>query len=70
MNGEKSNAYRIPVGKPKETRPLGRSRRGGVDIIKMDYREIGCDSKDWIDLAQHRDQWRALMNTVMKLWVP
>jgi hypothetical protein len=41
-----------------------------VDIIKMDLREIGWDGMDWIDLAQNRDQWRDLGNTVMNLWVP
>jgi hypothetical protein len=41
-----------------------------VDNIKMDLREIGWDTKNWIDLAQDRDQWRALVNMVMNLWVP
>jgi hypothetical protein len=59
---EKSN----PEGK----RPLGRPRRRGVDNIKMDLREIGWDGGDWIDLAQDRDQWRALVNAVMNLRVP
>jgi hypothetical protein len=40
-----------------------------VDNIKIDFREIGCNGMDWIDLAQNRDQWRALVNTVMNLWV-
>jgi hypothetical protein len=65
--GEKRNAYRILVGKPDGKRPLGRPRRRWVDNIKMDLREIGMD---WIDLAQNRDQWRALVNTVMNLQVP
>jgi hypothetical protein len=65
---EKRNAYRILVGKPE--RPLGRPRRRWVDNIKMDLREVGWDSMDWIDLAQDRDQWRALVNTVINLWVP
>jgi hypothetical protein len=67
--GEKRNAYRILVGKPEEKRPLGRPRRRWVDNIKMDLREIGWDSMDWIDVVQERDQWRALVNTVMNLWV-
>jgi hypothetical protein len=67
--GEKKNAYRILVGKPEGKRPPGRPRRRWVDI-KMDLREIGCDGVDWIDLAQDRDQWRALVNTVMNLRVP
>jgi hypothetical protein len=66
--GETRNAYRILVEKPEGTRPLGRPR--WVDNIKMDLRETGCDVIDWIELAQDRDQWRALENTVMNLRVP
>jgi hypothetical protein len=51
-------------------RPLGRPRRKWVDNIKMDLREIGWDGVDWIELAQDRDQWRALVTTVMNLRVP
>jgi hypothetical protein len=58
------------VGKPEGKRPLGRSRRRWVDNIKMDLRGIGWDGRDWIELAQDRDQWRALMKTVMNLRVP
>jgi hypothetical protein len=58
------------VGKPEGKRPLGRPRVGGVDNIKMDLREIEWDGVDWIDLAQDRDQWRTLVNTVMNLRVP
>jgi hypothetical protein len=58
------------VGKPEGKRPLGRPRRRWVDNIKMDLREIGWDGMDWIDLARDRDQWRALVNTVMNLRVP
>jgi hypothetical protein len=68
--GAKRNAYRILVGKPEEKRPLGRQRRRWEDNIKIDLREIGWDGMDWIDLAQDRDQWRALENTVMNLLVP
>jgi hypothetical protein len=53
------------VGKPEGKRPLGRPRRRWVDNIKMDLREIGWDGVDRIELAQDRDQWRALVNTVM-----
>jgi hypothetical protein len=67
--GEKRNAYRILVGKPEGKRPLRRRRRRWVDNIKMDLREIGLDGIDWIDLAHDRDQWRALVNTVMDLRV-
>jgi hypothetical protein len=65
--GDTSNAYRILVGKPEGKRPLGRPRRRWVDNIKMDLREIGWDGMDWIDL---RDQWRALVNTVMNIQIP
>jgi hypothetical protein len=68
--GETRNAYRILVGKQEGKRPLGRPRRRWVDKIKMDLGEIGQDGRDWIELAQDRDQWRALVNTVMNLRVP
>jgi hypothetical protein len=68
--GEKRNAYRTLVGNPEGKRPLGIPRRRWVDNIKVDLREIGRDGTDWIALAQNRDQWRALMNTVMNLRVP
>jgi hypothetical protein len=58
------------VGKPEGKRPLGRPRRRWVDNIKMDLRDIGLDVVDWIDLAQNRDQWRALVNAVMNLRIP
>jgi hypothetical protein len=68
--GEKRNAYMILVGKPEGKRPPGRFRLRWEDIIKMDFREIGWGGIDWIDLAQDRDQWKALVNTVMNLRVP
>jgi hypothetical protein len=58
------------VGKPEGKRPLGRPRLGWEDNIKIDLREIGWADMDWIDLAQDRDQWRALVNTVVNLRVP
>jgi hypothetical protein len=67
--GEK-NTHRILVGKPEGKRPLGRPRHRWVDNIKIDLREIGWDGMDWLNLAQDRDQWRALVNTVMNLRVP
>jgi hypothetical protein len=67
---EKRNAYSILVGKLEGKRPLGRPRRRWVDNIKMDLREIGWDGVVWIDMAQDRDQWRALVNTVLNLRVP
>jgi hypothetical protein len=64
------NAYRILVGKPEGKRPLGKPRRKWVGDIKMDLREIGWDGRNWIELSQDRDQWTALVNTVMNLRVP
>jgi hypothetical protein len=70
--GENRKAYRTLVGKPEGNRALGRPRNRWVDNIKMlvDLREIGWYGMDWIDLAQGRNQWRALVNTVMNLLVP
>jgi hypothetical protein len=68
--GATRNAYRILVGKPEGKRPLGRPRCRWVDNIKMDLIEIGWDGRDWIELAQDSDQWRALVNTVMNLRAP
>jgi hypothetical protein len=67
---EVRGAYDILVGKPEGRRPLGRPRRRWEDNIKMDLREIGLGDVDWIHWAQDRDRWRALVNTVMKIWVP
>ena len=58
------------VGKPKEKRPLGRSRHRWEENMKMDLQEVGCGGMDWIELAQDRDRWRTLVNAVMKLRVP
>ena len=58
------------MGKLEGKRPLGRSRRRWEDNITMDLQEVGCGSTDWIDLAQDRDMWRALVNAVMNLQVP
>jgi hypothetical protein len=68
--GEKRNAYRILVGNPEGMRPLGRPKRRWVDNYKMDLREIGWDGRNWIDMVQDSDQWRALVHTVMNLRVP
>jgi hypothetical protein len=72
INGGKKTAYtrRMLLGKPEGKRPLGRPRRRWVDNIKMVLRETGLGGMDWIDLAQDRDQWRALLNTVINLRVP
>jgi hypothetical protein len=68
--GKVRGAYNILVGRPEGRRPLGRSRRRWEDNIKIDLREIGFGDVDWIYLAQDRDRWRALVNTVMNLRVP
>jgi hypothetical protein len=68
--GKKRNAYRILVGNPEGKRPLGRPRRRWVDSVKIDLKDIGWYVMGWIDLAQDRDQWRALVNAVMNLRVP
>jgi hypothetical protein len=67
---ERRNACRILVGKLEGRTPLRRPRRRWVDNIKMDLREVEWDGMNWIDLAQYRDQWRALVNMIMNLRVP
>ncbi|KAJ4442380.1 hypothetical protein ANN_03966 [Periplaneta americana] len=67
--GEYRNAYRVLVGRPEGKRPLGRPRRRWEDNIKMDLREVGYD-REWINLAQDRDQWRAYVRAAMNLRVP
>ncbi|KAJ4426516.1 hypothetical protein ANN_27330, partial [Periplaneta americana] len=66
--GESRNAYRVLVGRLEGKRPLGRPRRRWEDNIKMDLREVGYDDRDWINLAQDRDQWRAYVRAAMNLW--
>jgi len=68
--GEERDVYRVLVGKPEGKRPLGRPRRRWEDNIKMGLQEIGCGVMDWIELAQDRDRWRALVNAVMNFRVP
>jgi hypothetical protein len=68
--GERRGAYRALVGKPEGRRPLGRPRRRWEDNIKMDLREVGWEGIDWIDQAQDRDRWQALVYTTMNLQVP
>jgi hypothetical protein len=67
--GEERNAYRVLMGKPEGKRPLGRPRCTLEDGTRMDLREIGWGSVDWIQLAHDRDQWRAIVDTVMNLLV-
>ena len=67
---DRRDVFRVLVGKPEGKRPLERPRRRWDDNIKMDLHEVGCGFMDWIDLAQDRDRWRALVNAVMNLRVP
>jgi hypothetical protein len=69
-NGEKKNVYRLLVGKSEGKRPLGRPRRRWVDNNRMDLGEVGWGDVDWIGLAQDRNRWRALVNSVLNLRVP
>ena len=62
--------YRVMVGKSERKTPLRKPRHRWEDNIKMDLQEVGCGGVDWIELAEDRDRWRALMNVVMNLWVP
>jgi hypothetical protein len=68
--GERRGVYRVLVGKPEGKRPLGRPRRRWKDKIKMVLQEVGSGSMDWIDVAQYRGRWRALVTAVMNLQVP
>jgi len=67
---DRRGVYRVLVGKPEGKRPLGRPRRRWEDNIKMFLPEAGCGGMDWIEVAQDRDRWRAVVNTVMNLRVP
>jgi hypothetical protein len=67
--GEKRNACRLFVGKPEGKRPLGRPRRRWVNNIKREFGEMGWGDVDWIGLAKDRNRWRALVNSVLNLWV-
>jgi hypothetical protein len=68
--GEGRGVHRVLVGKPEGKRELGRPRRRLEDNIKMDLQEVGRGCGDWMELAQDRDRWRALVSTVRKLRVP
>ena len=68
--GERRGVYMVLVGKPEGKRPLGRPRRRWKDNIKRGIQGVGCEGMDWIELAQDRDRWRALVNSVINFWVP
>jgi hypothetical protein len=68
--GEKKNVYRLLMGKPEGSRPLGRPRRKWVDNIMMDLGEVAWCDVDWTGLAQDRKRWGALVNSVLNLRVP
>ena len=61
--------YKFLVGKPEGKRPLGRPRRRWEDNIKMDLQEVGCGGMEWMELAQDRERWRAIVNAIMNLRV-
>jgi hypothetical protein len=67
--GEERKVYRVLMGKAEGKRPLGRLRRRWEDGMRMDLREIGWEIVDWIQLAQDRNRWRPILNTVMNLRV-
>jgi len=67
--GKNRGVYRVLVGKPEGKRLLGRRRRRWKDNIKMDLQEVGCGGLEWIELAQDRERWRAVLNAVLNTWV-
>jgi hypothetical protein len=68
--GEKRDVYRLLLGKPEGKRPLGRPRREWVDNLRMNLGEVGWGDMDWLGLAQDRNRWRALVNSVLNLRIP
>jgi len=68
--GDKRSVLRVLVGKSEGKRPPGRPRHRWEDNIMMDLQEVGCVGMDWIELAQDRDSWRALVNAVVDRRVP
>jgi len=68
--GERRGVYSVLVGKPEGKSPFGRPRRRWENNIKMNLQEVECGGMDWIDLAQDRDRWWALVNALMYLRAP
>jgi len=68
--GERRGVHRVLVGKPEGKRPLGIPTHRWEDNIKMNLQEVGCEGRDWIELAQDRGRWRVFGNAVMNLRVP
>jgi hypothetical protein len=67
---EGRSAFKILTRKPTGKRPLGRPRQRWEDNIRMDLKETGINTRNWVDSAHYRDYWRALVNVALKLWVP
>ena len=67
---EGRSSFKILTGKPIGKRPLGRPRRRWKDNIRMEIEEIGINAGNWVDSAQDRNYWRALVNAALNLWVP
>jgi hypothetical protein len=65
--GKRIGLYGVLVGKPEVKRPLGKPRHRGEDSIKMDPQDVGCGGMNWIELAEDRERWRALVNVAMNL---
>ena len=70
QNGEGKNAFKILTGKPTRKRPLWRPRRRWEDNIRMDFEDMRINAGNWVDSAQDRDYWRALVNEALDPWVP
>jgi len=68
--GENGGVFRVLVGKLEGKKPLGRPRHRWEYNMTMDLQEMGCEGMDWINVAQDRDRWQALLNAVMNIWAP
>jgi hypothetical protein len=67
---EDRSAFKILICKPTGKRPLGRPRRRWEDNIRKNLKEMGVNTRNWVDFSQDRDYWRALVNSALNLWVP